>query len=89
MKKLTVIICCISLIFMCGCGRKTGENFTETERFTIVFGDNMNAPYYETIFADEETGVMYLALYKDSQFGITPLLNEDGTPMLVKDGTGG
>ena len=89
MKKLTVIICCILLIFMCGCGRKTGEKLTESERFTIVSGDNVNAPYYETIFVDEETGVMYLALYCSYKFGITPLLNTDGTSMLITDETGG
>ena len=86
MKKLAIFMCCISLIFMCGCGRKTGENFTNSERFTIVSGDNSNAPYYETIIVDEETGVMYLAVYSANQFGITPLLNTDGTPMLVEKG---
>lgn len=88
MKKLLIFVCCISLIFMCGCGygRKTGENFTGSERFTIVSGDNSNAPYFETIIADEETGVMYLVVYAYYQFGITPLLNADGTPMLVEEG---
>lgn len=85
MKKLVIFVCCISLIFMCGCGRKTGENFTNSERFTIVSGYNTNAPYYETIIVDEETGVMYLAVYSANQFGITPLLNADGTPMLAED----
>lgn len=86
MKKLAIFACCISLVFMCGCGRKIGENITGSKRFTIVSGDNMNAPYYETIFVDEETGVMYLAMYVSSQFGITPLLNADGTPMLAAEG---
>ena len=86
MKKLVIFVCCISLIFMCGCGRKTGGNFTDSERFTIVSGDNSNAPYYETIIVDDETGVMYLVLYGYYQFGITPLLNADGTPMLAEDG---
>ncbi len=88
MKKLTVIICCISLIFMCGCGRKPGDNFTKSGRFTIVSGDNMNAPYYETIIVDNKTGVLYLTVYFMHQFGITPLLNADGTP-IIKNGTGG
>lgn len=86
MKKLAIFACCISLIFMCGCGRKTGENFTDSERFTIMSGDNMNAPYSEMIIADEETGVMYLIVYDIYHFGITPLLNADGTPMLAEDG---
>ena len=85
MKKLAIIMCCVSLMFMCGCVRKTGENFTQTERFTIVSGKNANAPYYESIIVDEETGVMYLTVYALHQFGITPLLNADGTPMLVNE----
>lgn len=83
MKKLAVIVCSISLLFMCGCGRETGESFTSSKRFTIVSGNNPNAPYNETIFVDEETGVMYLALNVYNNFGITPLLNADGTPMMV------
>ena len=87
MKK---VICAIVIIvlcfFLCGCGRKTGENFTTSERFTIVSGNNSNAPYYETIIVDKETGVMYLVVYAYNQFGITPLLNADGTPMLAEEG---
>lgn len=86
MKKLAIFVCCISLIFMCGCGRKAGDNFTYSERFTIVSGGNPNAPYHETIIADEETGVMYLIVYGPYHFGITPLLNADGTPMLAEEG---
>ena len=85
MKKLAIFVCCILLIFMCGCGRRTGENFTETERFTIVSGNNPNAPYFETIIVDEETGVMYLAVYAGNQFGITPLLDSDGKPILWEE----
>lgn len=89
MKKLTIIICCILLVFMCGCGRKTDEYFTQSQRFQIVSGHNSDAPYYETIIVDNETGVLYLTVHSLYQFGITPLLNADGTPMLIKDGTGG
>lgn len=86
MKKLAILVGCIALVFMCGCGRKMGENFTETGRFTIVYGNNPNAPYSETIIVDKETGVMYLAVYAYNHFGITPLLNADGTPMLAEEG---
>lgn len=86
MKKLVIFACCISLIFMCGCGRKTGDNFTDSERFTIVSGDSSEVPYAETIIVDEETGVMYLIVQRPYHFGITPLLNADGTPMLVEEG---
>lgn len=86
MKKLAIFVCCISLIFMCGCGSKVGDNFTDSGRFTIVSGDSSNAPYHETIIADEETGVIYLVVQGPYHFAITPLLNADGTPMLVEEG---
>jgi len=86
MKKLAIFVSCISLIFMCGCGSKVGDNFTYSGRFTIVSGDNPYAPYHETIIADEETGVMYLVVYSPYHFAITPLLNADGTPMLTEEG---
>ena len=89
MKKLIIIICCILLVFMCGCGRKPGDDFVKSGRFTIVSGGDPNAPYYDTIIVDNNTGVMYLALYNYSQFGITPLLDTDGTLMLITDETGG
>lgn len=87
MKKLIIIICCILLVFMCGCGREPGEDFVKSGRFTIVSGGDPDAPYHETIIVDNNTGVMYLALHNMYRFGITPLLNADGTPMLI--GTGG
>ena len=86
MKKLVLIMCGISLVFMCGCGRKVGEHYTETERFAIVSGVGTMAPYSETIIVDEETGVMYLVVYAYNHFGITPLLNADGKPMLAEEG---
>lgn len=89
MKKLTIIICCILLVFMYGCGRKTGEYYTQSQRFQIVSGHNLDAPYDEAIIVDNETGVLYLTMHSMYNFGITPLLNADGTPMLIKDRTGG
>lgn len=87
MKKVVYAILIIVLcFFLCGCGRETGENFTESGRFTIVSGSSLDAPYCETIIVDKETGVMYLTVYAMHQFGITPLLNADGSPMLTKRG---
>ena len=85
-KAICAILIIVLCFFLCGCGRETGEYFTQSERFTIVSGNNSNAPYYETIIVDKETDVMYLIVYGANQFGITPLLNADGSPMLVKGG---
>lgn len=85
MKKLIIITCCICLFFMCGCGRKPGENFVKSGRFTIVSGESANSPYCDAVIVDNNTGVTYLAVYGYNHFGITPLLNADGTPMLAEE----
>lgn len=86
MKKIICVILVVVLVAMlCGCGRKVGEGFTESGRFVIVSGDNYNAPYYENIIVDKETGVMYLVVYKSSHLGIIPLLNADGSPMSLDE----
>lgn len=86
MKKIIcVILLVVFAMLFCGCGPKIGDNYTESERFILVSGNNPNAPYYENIIADKETGVMYLVLYKTHQFGITPLLNADGSPMSLDE----
>lgn len=86
MKKAIIIIFCALLILLCGCGRRTGENFTSSDRFVIVSGNNPNAPYHETIIADKDTGVLYLVVYGYNHLGITPLLDENGAPLLWKEG---
>ena len=85
-KAICAILIIVLCFFLCGCGREAGEDFTQSQRFTIVSGHNPNAPYYETIIVDEETGVMYLTVCIADHFGITPLLNADGSPMLAKGG---
>lgn len=86
MKKIIIIILCFLLILLCGCCRRTGENFTSSDRFVIVSGSNPNAPYRETIIADKDTGVLYLVVYGYNHLGITPLLDENGAPLLWKEG---
>lgn len=90
MKKAMCMILAVALAAtFCGCGRKEGENFTKSGRFTIVFGRNPNAPYVDTVIEDKETGVLYLVIYVGNHCGITPLLDADGKPLTIcKDGDG-
>lgn len=81
-KAICVMLMVVLAVVLCGCGRNVNEYFTESDRFIIVSGDNWNAPYYETVITDKETGVLYLVIYVNSQCGITPLLDRDGKPML-------
>lgn len=86
MKKAICLILVVALVAMlCGCGRKAGEGFTKSERFVIVSGDNPNAPYFDTVIADKDTGVLYIVFYARDHFGITPLLDSDGKPLLWKE----
>lgn len=86
MKKAICIILVVLLVAtLCACGRKTGEDFTTTGRFIIVSGDNPNAPYIDTVIADKDTGVLYIVFYARDHFGITPLLDSDGKPLLWKE----
>lgn len=83
MKK---VICVMMVIILaasfCGCGGETGEDFTYSGRFIIVSGYSPNTPYYETMIADKDTGVLYLVVYKGHHCGITPLIDADGKPLL-------
>ena len=84
MKKIICVILLVAFAMLfCGCDQKIGESYTESGRFILMSGDNPNAPYYDNIIVDKETGVMYLVLYKYHQLGITPLLNADGSPMTL------
>lgn len=84
MKKAICVILLIAIAAtLCGCGKKTGEGFTTSERFVIVSGNNNNAPYCETVIADKETGVLYLVIYVYNHCGITPLLDTDVKPLLL------
>ena len=81
-KAICVMLIVVLVAMLCGCGRKVGEEFTRSERFVIVSGDNLNAPYLSTVIADKNTGVLYIVFYIGNQCGITPLLDSDGKPLL-------
>jgi len=81
-KAICVMLMVIFAVVLCGCGRNVGEYFTKSDRFIIVSGDNCNAPYYETVITDKETGVLYLVIYDCYHCAITPLLDSDGKPLL-------
>lgn len=84
-KAICVILVVVLVAMLCGCGRKAGEGFTKSERFVIVSGYNPNAPYFDTVIADKNTGVLYIVFYAYNHFGITPLLDSDGKPLLWEE----
>ena len=94
MKKMLTVLWIIALIgivliIFCLFGFKQDKDdqITGSGRFECIednfhpFSENYN----ERIIRDRETDVLYLALYGGYRFGITPLLNADGTPILYKE----
>ena len=94
MKKMLTVLWIIVfigivLIIFCllGYEQNKDDQITGSGRFECIeesfhpFSKNYN----EMIIRDRETDVLYLALYGGHQFGITPLLNTDGTPILYKE----
>lgn len=86
MRKLLCIVCVISLLLLGGCGREVGESIEPTRRFVLVEKHetvNIDKDCTTWIIVDTETNVLYLGIFTDvHKFGLTPLLNADGTPML-------
>lgn len=92
-KMLTVlwIIALIGIVLIIFCWFRSTKNanglLTASGRFECIeenfhpFSENYN----EMIIRDRETDVLYLAVYSVYQFGITPLLNADGTPISYKE----
>lgn len=91
MKKVIALILAITMLFMLtACGKEPAmpNSFVEDgeERFILVDGWAENLDGYGNqnmvVIADKETNVMYLIVYGGYHMGITPLLCEDGSPML-------
>lgn len=77
MKKLFVCVCLIAML-LTGCSHNSLERSEIKQRFATVekYGNY-------SIIVDLETNVMYLKFETSSyKYGITVLLNSDGTPML-------
>lgn len=71
------------LALLCGCARESGESiFDSSDRFKILSGSYEGDSLDAFIIVDSKTGVQYMTIYGPYRFGITPLLNADGTPML-------
>lgn len=86
------IIALILALIMCaaifvGCQTKYKATANETKRFVEIESDmEMDSSGItvrgNTIYADRETGVMYLVFYGGNRAGITVLLGADGKPLI-------
>lgn len=90
------IIALILALIMCaaifvGCQTKYKATANETKRFVEIESDmEMDSSGItvrgNTIYADRETGVMYLVFYGGNRAGITVLLGADGKPLIYDFG---
>lgn len=55
-------------------------------RFDIRESETVNIWTQVTVIVDKETGVNYLYVNRGSGGGLTPLLDQDGKPIVTKDG---
>lgn len=86
--KLSVIILASFLIFVILSNKEKKEieenSFSYDTRFATVEEDGTHR-----IIVDKETNVLYLECETSSnRYGITVLLNSDGTPMLLNENKG-
>jgi hypothetical protein len=58
-----------------------GKNKNDIERFKVVDEQTMNMTGI-TVIQDIQTGVNYIMAQGINGFGITPLLDKDGKPMI-------
>ena len=75
MKRFSLAVAIVILLAMLsGCTHKTSDELLRSEEY----------PGYVSVYADHEQGVEYLVWVYGYAGGITPRLNQDGTPKVVE-----
>ena len=67
-------------------GQKPKKGFMAKDRFDIKDRDSMGLMTEARVIIDRETGVTYLYVACGYGGGLTPLLDENGKPIVTKDG---
>ena len=95
MKKCFIIGLVVSLLFiLTGCAKKVvyvdqngevvqnpyGSKIKDYVKFSILYSD-----CYEQIIMDDYTGVLYYKYAFANSYGITPLMNADGTCLTYEE----
>ena len=98
MKKVSIFICCLLLVFgliACGSIDVNGEvakaspiKEPTSDRFivsdSILLEDYRNANTYASIYVDKETGVQYIFMSSGYRGGLCVLVDSDGKPLLYE-----
>lgn len=84
-KAFVIMLVIINLFLVSGCarGEQPGSVFGDENRFILIdenHHDIGNRDIY--IYADVDTGVMYMFVRAGYEAGLSPLYNSDGTLMI-------
>lgn len=86
MKKIFVVA--LFAMLLTGCGSKSTGVVSDVDTGIAQKFDRYEIGDAYSVLVDKETGVCYLEYYKapgfsDSVYGITVMLNPDGTPKIM------
>lgn len=81
-KAFVIMLVVINLFLMSGCarGEQPGIVFGEEDRFVLIDSNHHDMGNRDIdIYADTETGVMYIYVTNGNMSGLSPLYNSDGS----------
>lgn len=89
-KKIGVLIIAGTMMALslttCGVKNRVVEDENAETKLTATFERHiLNDGYGYSILVDKETGVCYLEYDGGRQYGITVMLNQDGTPKIWEE----
>ncbi len=84
-KLLTIILLTATVLFATACSSSSVVQNAGDENAGQTMFERHNLDDDYSILVDKETGVCYLEYILASRYGITVLLNADGTPKIWED----
>lgn len=82
-KIISVLLATLIVLSINGCGSSVVTDAETAQEQTAMF-ERHNIDNYYSVLVDKKTGVCYLE-YAGGSYGITVMLNADGTPKIWKE----
>lgn len=83
-KIISVLLATLIVLSINGCGSSVVADAETAQEQTAMFERHTLDDWY-SIIVDKETGVCYLEMSGGYQYGITVMLNADGTPKIWEE----
>lgn len=87
-RTVTLTLMLVAMLTLLGCKSESTKGMLKQKEYPVpqitIYADKKEADikYAEYYYAvDEKTGVVYIVYENQHQYGMTPALNPDGTPM--------